>query len=200
MRAIRGLWRWRHNPLRRTTDLVECWLALAALLLILVVAPVSGVLAGTAAQDALDRSMREQRDSRWEVTATVVRELDRSVLDIDPEAAASDTRTRVLADWTAPDGGEHRGPALTPLESPEPGDRFTLWTDETGRTVARPLDPATATTHAVLAGFGAALVAVALLEGGRRLALRRLVKGRHARWDREWERAGPDWGRTGTGS
>ncbi|MET8828913.1 hypothetical protein ABZX40_05165 [Streptomyces sp. NPDC004610] len=200
MRAIRGLWRWRHNPLRRTTDLVECWLALAALLLILVLAPVSGVLAGTSAQEALDRSMREQRDSRREVTATVVRELDRSVLDIDPEAAASDTRSRVLADWTAPDGSEHRGPALTRLESPAPGDRFTLWTDETGRTVARPLDPATATTHAVLAGFGAALLATALLEGGRRLALWRLVKGRHARWDRAWERAGPDWGRTGTGS
>ena len=27
VRSLIGLWRWRHNPLRRTTDLVEAWLA-----------------------------------------------------------------------------------------------------------------------------------------------------------------------------
>ncbi|MEU9336061.1 hypothetical protein AB0D49_23260 [Streptomyces sp. NPDC048290] len=200
MRAIRGLWRWRHNPLCRTTDLLESWLALSALLLILVTAPALGVLAGTAAQDALERSVAEQHASRAEVTATVVRELDRSVLDIDPEAAASDTRSRVLADWTAPDGSEHRGPALTRLTAPEPGDRFPLWTDLAGRTVARPLDSATAGTHAVLAGLGAALSVAGLLECGRRLLLWRLVRRRYDHWDRAWQRAGPDWGRTGTGS
>jgi hypothetical protein len=44
--AIRGLWRWRRNPLRRATDLVEAWLALVVLLLVLVAAPVIGSLVG----------------------------------------------------------------------------------------------------------------------------------------------------------
>jgi hypothetical protein len=201
VRAISGLWRWRHNPLRRATDLAEAWVALVALLLILVVGPVIGSLVGEVAQDELQRSVREQRASRHLVTATVIRKLDRSALDADPESSSGrDLRTRVEADWTAPDGTAHHGTVWAALQAPHRGDHFTLWTDEHGRIVARPLDSATATTHAVLAGFGATLLTAGLVEAGRRLALWRMVRRRYARWDRAWERAGPDWGRTGTGS
>ncbi|CAM5646632.1 putative protein OS=Streptomyces alboniger OX=132473 GN=CP975_03980 PE=4 SV=1 [Streptomyces alboniger] len=201
MRAITGLWRWRHNPLRRGTDLAEAWLCLAALLLVLVAGPVLGWLVGGVAQDALQRSVREQRESRHEVTATVVRELDRSPLDTDPETSAGrDLRSRVTADWTGPDGTAQHGTVLAALRSPHRGDHFTLWTDRHGRVAARPLDSATATTHAVLAGVGAALLTAGVIEAGRRLALWRMVRRRYARWDRAWDRAGPDWGRTGTGS
>ncbi|MER6704268.1 Rv1733c family protein [Streptomyces fumanus] len=200
MRAIGGLWRWRHNPLRRTTDLAEAWVALVALVLMVLAAPVAGVLVGGAAGDALERSVRDQRVTHHRVTATVVRELDRSPLDADPEnAAAGDLRSRVLADWTAPDGTGHRGPLLAGLAAPHAGDRFAIWTDAHGRLVARPLDTATATTHAVLAGFGATLAAAGLTEGARRLIVWRMVRRRYARWDQAWDRAGPDWGRTGTG-
>ncbi|KMS70873.1 membrane protein [Streptomyces viridochromogenes] len=201
MRAISGLWRWRDNPLRRTTDLVEAWVALAALLLILVVTPLVGSLVGGLAQDALQESVREQRTSRHVVTATVVRKPAGSPLEADPEAATGqDIRTRVVAHWTAPDGTAHQGSVITSLDTPQTGDRFRIWTDQQGRTVARPLDSATAATHAVLAGFGAALLAVGLIEGGRRLVVWRMVRRRYARWDREWDKAGPDWGRTGAGS
>lgn len=201
MGAIRGLWRWRHNPLRRATDLAEAWMALVGLLLILVVAPLIGSLVGSLAQDTLQRSVREQREARHLVTATVVRKLDRAVLDPDPDtSSARDARSRVLADWTAPDGTAQHGPVTTILNTPRKGDHFTLWTDRHGRVVARPLDSATATTHAVLAGFGAALLAAGLVDTGRRLVLWRMVRRRYARWDRAWDRAGPDWGRTGTGS
>ncbi|WP_053749086.1 hypothetical protein [Streptomyces sp. MMG1533] len=201
MRAIRGIWRWRHNPLRRATDLAEAWVALVALLLIVVVGPVIGSLVGGVAQDALQRSVREQRKSRQLVTATVVRKLDRSPLDADPETSSGrDLRSRVEADWTAPDGTAHHGTVLAALQTPHRGDHFTLWTDEHGRIAARPLDSATATTHAVLAGFGAALLTAGLVEAGRRLTVWRMVRRRYARWDQAWERAGPDWGRTGTGS
>ncbi|GAA4060123.1 Rv1733c family protein [Streptomyces shaanxiensis] len=200
MRAISGLWRWRHNPLRRTTDLLEAWVALGALLLILVVAPLAGSLIGGLAQSTLQKSVREQRASRHLVTATVVRKAEGSQLDVDPEASTGrDLRTRVVADWTAPDGSAHRAAVMASLDSPQPGDRFTIWTDRQGRTVARPLDSATAATHAVLAGFGAALLAVGLVEGCRRLVVWRMVRRRYARWDQAWDKAGPDWGRTGTG-
>ncbi|MEV5313864.1 MULTISPECIES: hypothetical protein [unclassified Streptomyces] len=200
MRALSGLWRWRHNPLRRATDLAEAWLALTALLLVLLVAPLIGVLVGSAAQESLQRSAREQRQSRHQVTATVLRRLERGALAADPETATRDTRTRVLADWTAPDGSSHHGAVMAQLKSAEPGDRFRLWTDPLGRPVSRPLDPATATSHAALAGVGVALLAAGLVECGRRLVLWRMVRRRYARLDRAWEQAGPDWGRTGAGS
>ncbi|MGX1543329.1 Rv1733c family protein [Streptomyces adustus] len=201
MRAIGGLWRWRHNPLRRATDLMEAWLALVALLFVLVVAPVTGLLVGGVAQGALQRAVRSQHASRYEVTATVVRRLTRSPLEADPETSTlRDSRSRVTADWTAPDGTVRHGPVVTTLKTPHTGDHFTLWTDAHGTLVARPLDPVTATTHAVLAGLGAAMLTVGLVEGVRRLVLWRMVRRRYARWDRAWERAGPDWGRTGTGS
>ncbi len=201
MRAISGLWRWRDNPLRRATDLVEAWVALAALLLILVVAPLVGSLVGGFAQDALQESVREQRTSRHVVTATVVRKLAGSPVDADPETATGrDIRTRVTAHWTAPDGTVHQRPVVSSLASPQTGDRFRIWTDQQGRTVARPLDSATAATHAVLAGLGAALLTVGLVEGGRRLVVWGMVRRRYACWDRAWDKAGPDWGRTGAGS
>ncbi|MEU3252547.1 hypothetical protein [Streptomyces sp. NPDC006997] len=200
MRAIGGLWRWRHNPLRRTTDLVESWMALATLLLIVVAAPLIGLLLGSAAESALQRAVREQRAQRHEVTATVVRKLADGALAADPETPARDLRSRVLADWTAADGTARRGPVIARLDDPGPGDRFRLWTDDRGRPAARPLAPGTATTHAVLAGFGAALLTACLVECVRRLVLWRMVRRRHARLDRAWEQAGPDWGRTGTGS
>jgi len=200
VRSIGGLWRWRHNPLRRASDLVEAWLALVALLLILVAAPVIGSLVGGVAQDALQQSVRDQRAARHLVTATVVRKLDRSSLDTDPETSSSrDLRSRVFADWTGPDGSGHHGAAMANLKSPHHGDHFKIWTDLHGQIIARPLDAATATTHAVLAGFGAAMLTAGAVEGGRRLIVWRMVRRRYARWDQAWDRAGPDWGRTGTG-
>ncbi|MBN0043632.1 hypothetical protein JS756_05840 [Streptomyces actuosus] len=201
MRAISGLWRWRHNPLRRGTDLAEAWLAVAALVLLLVAAPVAGVLVGGIADDALQQSVREQHRHRHRVTATVVQELDRSGRDSDPQVAAGRVaRSRVVADWRAPDGSRHRGPVLAVLNTPHPGDHFPIWTDVHGGMVARPLDSATATTHAVLAGFGTAMLTGGLVEGGRQLTVRRMVRRRYDRWGQAWDRAGPDWGRTGTGS
>ncbi|WP_030417550.1 hypothetical protein VM636_27720 [Streptomyces sp. SCSIO 75703] len=201
MGAIRGLWHWRRNPLCRPTDLAESWVALTGLLLILFLVPLTGLLVGGAAQDAMTRSVRAQNATRYEVTATVVRELGRSPLNVDPErATATDPRSHVVARWTAPDGTGHEGPVLSTLDRPRGGDRFPIWTDAQGRAVARPMDTATATTHAVLAGIGAALGAAALVEGARRLVLWRMVRSRYARWDQEWDRVGPDWGRTGSNS
>ncbi|GAA2589158.1 MULTISPECIES: Rv1733c family protein [Streptomyces] len=201
MRAIRGLWRWRGNPVCRASDLAEAWVALTALLLILSLAPLVGVLVGGAAQHALERSVREQHETRHRVTATVVRALERSPLTVDPEAATGvEPSHRVLADWTAPDGSRHEGPVMVGIDDPGSGDRFAIWTDARGRTVARPLDSETATTHAVLAGIGTAVVVAALVEAVRRTVVWRMVHRRYARLEREWDRAGPDWGRTGAGS
>lgn len=201
MRTIGGIWRWRHNPLRRTTDLVEAWVAMAALLLILAVAPVAGVLTGSMVQGALQQAVVDQRASRFETTATVVRELKGSLFATDPDTVSGHAaQSRVEADWTAPDGSSRHGTVTASVGTPHPGDHFLMWTDDTGRVTARPLDTATATTHAVLAGFGAALAVGGLVEAARRLVVWRQIRRRYARWEQAWDRAGPDWGRTGAGS
>ncbi|MDG4865477.1 hypothetical protein P8605_45760 [Streptomyces sp. T-3] len=201
MRAMAGLWRWRHNPLCRRTDLVEAWVALAAAALIAVAVPLVGFTTGARTQDALQQAVREQHEKRHQITATVQRSLPHHPVDSDPETASErDGRVRVVANWTAPDGSRRSGTVLADLRRAEPGDRFALWTDADGRVVARPLDPATAGTHAALAGIGAAAAALGLVECARRIVVRRLVHGRYAEWDSEWAKVGPDWGRTGTGS
>ncbi|GHH72397.1 hypothetical protein GCM10018793_09320 [Streptomyces sulfonofaciens] len=201
MRAIAGLWRWRHNPLRRATDLLEAWVALTAAVLIVAAAPLAGVVTGTLSEQALLRSVQQQHRERHATTATVVRTVRRPPLDTDPETvSARDAHSRVIASWRAPDGRPHTGGVVADLKSPRVGDRFPVWTDRHGRLMARPLDPIAASTHAALAGCGAAAAFAALVEAGRRLVLWRIVRRRYARWDRAWEKAGPDWGRTGTGS
>jgi F0F1-type ATP synthase membrane subunit c/vacuolar-type H+-ATPase subunit K len=202
VRAAVGIWRWRRNPLRRATDLHEAWLALAAALLIVLTAPVAGWVAGALAEESLRQAIRVQRMQRHVTTATVLGPVTRPrPAAFDPETVAADERrTVVRAKWTAPDGSRHTGNLPAPLPAPRPGDTFRVWTDSSGRSVPRPMDPATAQVHAALAGVGAAVVWGLLLECARRLALWRLVRRRHADLDRAWAAVGPDWGRAGAGS
>ncbi|NYV77238.1 hypothetical protein [Streptomyces sp. UH6] len=202
MGAIRGIWRWRGNPLRRTTDLVEAWAALVALLLMVFGAPLAGLLAGSVAHDTLTRTAGRQHAARHRVTATV---LDTSTVVVPVSADAGtaterDGRRRVFAAWTAPDGTQRRAHTWTNLRNPEPGRRFAVWTDARGTPVARPLDAGEVALQAGLAGIGAALLTTAIAESARRVTLRQLTLRRYERLDRAWERAGPDWGRAGTGS
>ncbi|MFJ7419150.1 hypothetical protein ACIQXD_11065 [Streptomyces uncialis] len=194
MRAMVGVWRWRHNPLRRRTDAVEAWLALGALLLTLCAAPVAGVLAGAAAERSLTQSVREQQRERYRTTATVLRVTPgRAVLPEDDEDG------RVTARWTGPDGTPRTGPVASGLDVPRAGSRFPVWTDPRGRITAPPMTPDAVTVHAVLAGGWTVAVLAALVDVVRRLAVGELTRRRYRRLDQAWERAGPDWGRTGTG-
>ncbi|MFH8371651.1 hypothetical protein [Streptomyces sp. NPDC018031] len=196
MRAARGMWRWRRNPLRRPTDLAEAWAAAVAALLIVCAAPVVGWATGTAVHQALRETVRAQRAERHPVTATVVRVPVQPPPDPDAETApVPDARLRVTARWTGPDGRTHRGTVAAPLPAGAAGDRFGIWTDGRGRPVDRPLDPAAAAAHAALAGLAAGLAAAGAVEGARRLAVRGLMRRRYTRWDAAWERAGQDWGR-----
>ncbi|MCX4552622.1 hypothetical protein OG204_03635 [Streptomyces sp. NBC_01387] len=201
MRTASGVWRWRHNPLRRGTDLAEAWVALAAVLLIAVVSPVVGWLCGALTDSALQDAAQEQRRHRHATTATVVRALaDRSVVANPDGVADAVPRGRVAAVWTGVDGSRHSGPLSTFDRDDLPGAHLRIWTDDRGRIVSRPMKASTARAHAVLAGTGAAAAAAGLIVLGRRFVVWRLVRGRYVRLDRAWAKAGPDWGRTGTGS
>ncbi|MEU7042080.1 hypothetical protein AB0A77_13605 [Streptomyces varsoviensis] len=195
------IWRWRHNPLRRGTDLVEAWVGLIAVLLMLVAAPAAGWVVGSLAHGALRQTVREQQQHRHLVTATTVRLMPRPPMEPDPETASGHRpqHRRVLANWTAPGGSTHTG-VVSARRVAASGDRFPLWTDDRGRAAARPMDTTTAAAHAALAGLGTAGASAGLVEGVRRLIVRRLMRRRYARWDRAWARAGQTWGRAGAGS
>ncbi|MFD3533510.1 hypothetical protein [Streptomyces sp. NPDC058664] len=198
MRAAIGLWRWRHNPLRRTTDLVEAWVASVAIVLLCVVVPLTGWAAGSSADSSLQRAVRAQQEQRVPTTARVVRPAGGA--ETADTAGEQRLRRPVVARWTAPDGSARTGTVTTARRTSAPGATFALWTDREGRPVPPPLPADTARAHAAVAGLTVALLTGLLVETVRRLAVRRLVLLRYARLDRAWAAAGPDWGRTGTGS
>ncbi|RAJ56113.1 hypothetical protein K378_05752 [Streptomyces sp. Amel2xB2] len=200
MRAIVGLWRWRGNPLCRRSDRREAWLALGAMILVVAVAPFAGWLGASAAHDALLDSVRTQNQARQQVWATTESVQNRAPLDSDPESAAHQPdRQHVVAHWAGPDGSSHKD-TVTTREHVQPGERFRLWTDAGGMPANRPMSARTASSYAALAGLAAGTGAAGLMEAGRRLAMRQLLRRRYALWDAEWARIGPDWGRTGSNS
>ncbi|GAA2621403.1 Rv1733c family protein [Streptomyces axinellae] len=198
MRSIVGLWRWRGNPLCRRTDRGEAWTALCAALLIAAGAPLLGWLGAGAAHHALLRTAHEQQRERHRVWATAQHVSVRPALDPDPETGAQRSRrTHVTARWTGPDGTVRTGTVSVHREV-SAGSRFPLWTDGQGRLTARPMSARTAASHSLLAGLAAGAFTAGGVEAGRRLAVRMLMRRRFARWDEEWHRIGPDWGRAGT--
>ncbi|WP_327386992.1 MULTISPECIES: Rv1733c family protein [unclassified Streptomyces] len=209
MRTAMGVWRWRRNPLRRPTDLFEAWVAFAALVCVLVVAPAIGWVAGLRVDGTLQQAAHQQRQERHLVPAVVLRPAPESAVAAGASAsAAADTsaqrtaphRTQIVAAWTAPDGSSHQGTVPAAEEPPRPGERFRIWTDARGRLVGQPLDPSAAVFHAGMAGLAAAICVATLVETVRRLVVRRLMHRRYIRLDRAWAAAGPDWGRAGAGS
>ena len=79
MRAITGLWRWRHNPLRRRTDVAEGWIALATPAFKLsrpngvATTAASFTRSYTTHREAVMKTTRPAAESRWRapsVTAT----------------------------------------------------------------------------------------------------------------------------------
>ncbi|MDT9687441.1 hypothetical protein Q5762_03610 [Streptomyces sp. P9(2023)] len=202
MRAATGVWRWRHNPLRRTTDLIEAWVALTAVVLLALAVPAAGWIAGTGTDASLQHAVRAQSLQRLPTTARVIRLADAPAPGLQsPESAAEQpSRRAVVARWQAPDGTSRTGTVATRPELSDPGDTFAMWTDRNGRPVPPPMRPDTAHAHAVAVGLLAATLAAVFVEAARRLVVRRLVHGRYRRLDRAWAKAGPDWGRTGAGS
>ncbi|MEV6327649.1 hypothetical protein [Streptomyces sp. NPDC051909] len=202
MRAATGLWRWRHNPLRRTTDLVEAWVAVTAVLLLLLAVPAAGWAAGVSANTSLQHSVRLQQRERVPTVAQVVRTAD-TPTEADENAdmgAEQQLRPAVVARWTAPDGSARTGTVTTSKSHAHAGAVFPMWTDRAGRAVTPPMHPDTARAHALVAGLTVALLSAFLIESARRLVVHRLMQRRYARLDRAWAQVGPDWGRTGTGS
>ncbi|MFF4113231.1 Rv1733c family protein [Streptomyces sp. NPDC001714] len=178
-------WRWRRNPLRRPSDVVEAWVVLA----VWAVTVVGGLLAGWAAGAAVDHMFAERRAALHVVSA----ELTENAANGAPVAAGYDVaKVWVTVRWTTTDGSVHTGLAKA-VPTATAGSRLQVWVDRGERVAAPPTSRSEATLDAVAA---AALVAplAATAAWGAGWALRsRLMRRRLAEWDAEWRRIGPQW-------
>ncbi|MFD5514575.1 hypothetical protein [Streptomyces sp. NPDC127066] len=190
MAAFRGpkvwLWRWRRNPLRRRSDVLEAWIMLAAW----VFTVLGGVVSGLVTVDAVENSLARDRAESRTVPAQLVEDA--------PDAGTNGLTGRVVwtkVRWTASDGtlrsGQVRVAAGTSADTP-----VLVWTDPDGRLVDRPATVEVARLRAWLIGIfaGAGVAGVPFATG--RLLRGRLERRRMDRWDEEWDRIGPLWGRT----
>jgi hypothetical protein len=115
---VRG-WRWRHNPLRRRSDVVEAWTTLAVVLLLLLVAPLAGALTARWAHSEAEAAAVSQRADRHSVRAEVVGEIPHKL----PTVQGSRAHTfRTTVSWTEPGEGRPSGSTPSPWASaPRPG-------------------------------------------------------------------------------
>ncbi|MDQ0989165.1 hypothetical protein [Streptomyces sp. V3I7] len=178
------LWRWRTNPLRRTGDVVEAWVLLAAWVL----AVLGGALAGVTAALNVDHTLTVRRAQVHTVSA---------VLTGDAKAPSSTTgyddgRAWETVRWRSADGTVHTGRAEVDAGA-RAGSRVTVWTDRADRMVPRPLTETESAVQAALTGVLVAPITGAMVWTGGRLVRGCLFRRRLAEWDAEWKRVEPQW-------
>ncbi|MGW1162369.1 Rv1733c family protein [Streptomyces sp. NPDC002513] len=181
------LWRWRRNPLRRSSDRLEAWLVLGIWAFVLL----AGVLGGRTAAGAVDQSLAAHRARSHAARAVLTQDAARTPAEL-PGHIDGGTWAKVR--WTV-SGAPHTGLVKVTPDA-KAGAAITVWTDPSGDLVSRPASADQARAQArfvgALAGMGAA---GGVLVCGR-LLRRRLDRRRMAAWDREWEWVGPQWRRT----
>ncbi|GAA3771563.1 hypothetical protein GCM10022403_003550 [Streptomyces coacervatus] len=185
-------WRWRSNPLRRHSDVVEAWIVLAAW----TAATAGGVAVGVVGAQAAEHAVNQDRAERRPVSAVLVKTLPGSGRDV----VTGVRYDRVLATvrWTDPSDGKRtvRTGTADVKSTAKPGSEVQAWTDGHGRLVSAPVSPTEAATRVVLAGAGIGMATGLTVLGGGRLVRLRVQRRATERWGAEWERVGKQWGHT----
>ncbi|CAM5357570.1 hypothetical protein SALBM135S_08365 [Streptomyces alboniger] len=185
-----SLWRRRRNPLRRRTDRVRGWIALALLLIVPVLGLVAAFTSGDAALVHYRATADEQARARQLLAATLVRDAPRH-----PEpgsAEARKVRYPVTVRYTAPDGGTRTADIGVPPGLSR-GSTVDIWADADGAVTEAPLSAeeirSRAMGWAVLAFLAVALTGTGAY-GVAALVLHRLNL---ADWEARWARTAPHW-------
>ncbi|MEH0416759.1 Rv1733c family protein [Streptomyces sp. B21-083] len=171
------------NPLRRTSDRLECWLRRVLMVVLVVGLPAAAVSAGLASYEASMRTVRAQAAERHEVTARLT-----ARVKSDDELAKRPAQVR----WTDADGDVRTGAALVKPGTPK-GATVRVWVTRDGTVTSPPVSTLNATTSGWMVGgmaaFGVAAGSYAARAGMRLVLDRR----RYARWDAEWDLVEPQW-------
>jgi hypothetical protein len=176
--------------LRRHADIVEAWIVLAVWTGIVL----GGVLVGLVTAHAADESFAQLRRERHSVPAVLV---EGTAEAVPTEEGTASEQVRAKVRWTASDGSTRTGRTLVD-SGHRAGSKVVIWLDGRGRLAAEPPTAGAAAFEAALLGTGAALAFGGLAYAAGRLARWRLDQGRYEQWGREWDQAGPRWGRRAT--
>ncbi|OIJ68709.1 hypothetical protein [Streptomyces mangrovisoli] len=187
---VRG-WRWRRNPLRRRSDVVETWTAVAVAVLLLVAAPAAGAAAGLWARHGAQAVAAAQRADRHQVSAEILHDQPDQLPTV---AGGREHSYLALVRWTDPDTGTRTTTARVPAGSGK-GDTVAVWLDGAGRSVTAPPGDAAVWQHTVTIGACVAAGMVALILLGHGLVRRFALRNRLTEWERDWARTGPEWTR-----
>lgn len=174
---------------RRRTDVVEdivAWVLLSAGLLGAVVAALVG---WSVDAQALDRG-RADAAVRTRISAVLLEDSPTLAGD----AGGSRGPVYALARWEAQDGSTRSGHVSTTPDTPA-GTDVPIWIDRSGAAVPAPTGPIDAAFLGAACGIGV-LAAVGCALAVMWVGARRAIDTRNAaRWEREWERVGPQWSR-----
>ncbi|MFF7356334.1 hypothetical protein ACFZA1_27365 [Streptomyces filipinensis] len=182
-------WRWRRNPLRRSSDVVEAWTVLIVAVLLFVVAPLVGAAAGLRAHGEARTLAAAQRAERHLVRARVIGDPPERLSAVQGDR---EHPYRAEVRWTEPGKGARTAWARVPAGT-RTGDTVSVWFDARGRNVAPPAGDAVVWQHAVTVGVCAAGGAAAVVLLGHAVERRIALRHRLAEWEREWARTGPRW-------
>ncbi|MEV5875469.1 hypothetical protein AB0L75_14795 [Streptomyces sp. NPDC052101] len=185
---VRG-WRWRRNPLRRRSDVLEAWTVLIAAVLLFVVAPLVGVAVGLRVHEHARTVAAAQRAERHQVRALVIGDRLGSLSTVE---SGREHPYRAEVRWTEPGKGTRTASARVPAGA-RAGDTVAVWFDARGRSVPPPPSSAALLQHAVTVGVCAAGGTAAVVLLGHAVERRIALRHRLAEWEREWERTGPRW-------
>ncbi|NEA98457.1 hypothetical protein [Streptomyces sp. SID13726] len=187
---VRG-WRWRRNPLRRRSDVVEAWTVLAVALLLFLGAPLAGAAVGWWAHDDARSVAAVQRAERHRVRAEVVGRVPDSLPTVQ---GGREHTSRVTVRWTQAGGAAKTATARVPAGTHQ-GDTVDVWFDSRGRSVPAPPDETAVWQHTVTMGACGAGGAVALILLGRSILRGATHRRRLAEWERDWALTEPQWTR-----
>ncbi|MDT0481810.1 Rv1733c family protein [Streptomyces doebereineriae] len=185
---VRG-WRWRRNPLRRRSDVVEAWTVLAVAALMLLGAPLVGAVVGWWAHGDARAVAVTQRSERHRVRAEVVGRVPDSL----PTVQGGRERSyRVTVRWTEAGGAAKTATARVPSGTDQ-GEKVDVWFDSRGRSVAPPPDETAVWQHTVTMGACGAGAAIAVILLGHSLVRGAAARHRLAEWERDWALTEPLW-------
>jgi hypothetical protein len=188
------------NPLRRTIDRVEAWIAVMIVASFLLIVPVTAWLAGRAAWAAGVHTEQVERAHRHRVEAVLLADAGSRAASGTPPGqqgaapgrAGNTAGLRTHARWTTPDGGERRGFVLAG-EDARAGQWVPVWTDARGYLTEPPQQRVQTDVNAVAAATLAGVGAIALA-GVLRLFLRTVLDARRmAQWESAWWQFEPRW-------
>lgn len=180
MHRSRWLWRWRRNPLRRRSYLVEAW----ALLAVAVLALGGAVLTGSAVAVSSEHRFAHQYVERHRTSAVLTADASKG------EGYADQYWARAW--WKAADGTSRTADTRVDAGA-KTGSHVIIWTDGHGKIVAAPTSPTKARLESEFTGAAAACgVCVGVLAGWE-IARCFTDRRRARRWADEWDVIGPRW-------